>query len=139
MSRSGRSNTGSHTTRIADSNSSTRVSLGTQPASRCACRHAPVVAAEEGEEVLRQVVLVDCGEPAHDPEVERDVAPLRVHQDIARVHVGVEEAVAEHLGEEDLHPLRASCLKSTPCARSASIWLIGVPVMRSMTITWLEQ
>ena len=65
-------------------------------------RDAAVVAAEEGEEVLREVVLVDLGERAHDAEVERDVASVVGDEDVARVHVGVEEAVAEHLREEDL-------------------------------------
>jgi hypothetical protein len=43
---------------------------------------------------------------ADDAAVDAD--PLRVFrmvvgdEDVARVHVGVEEAVAEHLGEEDL-------------------------------------
>ena len=66
-------------------------------------RHALVVAAEEGEEVARQVLLVDLGQRAHDAEVERDVLlGPGAHQDVAGVHVGVEKAVAEHLGEEDL-------------------------------------
>ena len=36
--------------------------------------HALVVAPEEGEEVLRQVLLVELGQRADDAEVERDVA-----------------------------------------------------------------
>jgi len=40
-------------------------------------RHALVVALEEGEEVLRQVVLVDVGERAHDAEIDRDVLAAR--------------------------------------------------------------
>ncbi len=55
---------------------------------------------------MRQVVLVDLGERAHDAEVERDVAAKTVtvgrDEDVARVHVGVEDAVAEDLREEDL-------------------------------------
>src|SRR6266705_210836 len=65
-------------------------------------RHAPVVALEKSEEILREVLLVDLGERAHDAEVERDVAAFGRDQDVSRVHVGVEEAVAEHLGEENL-------------------------------------
>ena len=100
---SGRSKIGSHTARIAASNSSTRVPARHPARVEVRLRDAPVVAVEEGEEVLRQVVLVDLGERAHDAEVERDVAAVVGDQDVARVHVGVEEAVAEHLGEEDLH------------------------------------
>ncbi len=65
-------------------------------------RHAPVVAPEEGEEVLRQVILVHLGERAHDAEIQRDVTPVRRDEDVAGMHVGMEETVAEHLGEEDL-------------------------------------
>src|SRR5690606_21583219 len=62
-----------------------------------------VVASEEGEEVLGKVVLVELRERADDAEVQRDVAvevlAVDADQDVARMHVGVEEAVAEHLGE----------------------------------------
>ena len=68
---SGRSNMGSHTERMADSNSSTRVSLGRQPDSMCAVGDTLVVAAEEGEEILRQVVLVAVGQASDDAEIER--------------------------------------------------------------------
>ena len=72
----------------------------------CALGDAVVVAAEEREEVLREVVLVVLGQRAHDAEVERDVAAVvagvDADEDVAGVHVGVEEAVAEHLREEDL-------------------------------------
>jgi hypothetical protein len=123
ISRSGRSKIGSQTERIAASNSSTRVVSGRHPAGfDVRLSDTLVVAAEEGEEVLRQVVLVDVGERADDAEIERDVAALRGDQDVARMHVGMEEAVAEDLGEEDLdaHP-RESFFRSTPSARSASI------------------
>ncbi len=100
---SGRSKIGSQTARMAASNSSTRVSGGAQPDSMCSFGDALVVAAEEGEEVLRQVILVGVGQRADDAEIERDVAAESPggDEDVARVHVGVEEAVAEHLGEED--------------------------------------
>ncbi len=68
--------------------------------------HPAVVAPEEGEEVLRQVVLVELGQRADDAEVERDVAvevgAFTTDQDVARMHVGMKEAMAEHLREEDL-------------------------------------
>ena len=65
--------------------------------------HTAIIALEEGEEVLREVVLVDFVQRAHDAEVERNIAAVQVHQDVARMHVGMEETVAEHLGEKDLH------------------------------------
>src|SRR5476649_1157503 len=70
-------------------------------------RHAAVVTLEEGEQVARQVVLVFRGQAADDAAVDRNVlrAPRvdGADEDVARVHVGVEETVAEYLGEEDLH------------------------------------
>ena len=71
-------------------------------------RHPAVVAVEEGEEVLGEVALVLLRQAAHDAEIHRDVArPIgmgAIDEDVARMHVGVEEVVAHQLGEEDLHP-----------------------------------
>src|SRR5262249_27094699 len=65
-------------------------------------RHATVIAPEEGQEILRKVVLVDLVKRAHDAEVQRDVSPVRGNQDVSGMHVGMEESVAEHLREENL-------------------------------------
>ena len=52
-------------------------------------------------------MLVFGGERAHDAEVDGAVARrfgvTGVHEDVAGVHIGVEEAVAKDLGEEDFH------------------------------------
>jgi hypothetical protein len=53
----GRSKIGSHTARMADSNSSTRVSAGHPAGFHVQLGDAAVVAAEERQEVLRQVTL----------------------------------------------------------------------------------
>ena len=61
-----------------------------------------VVSVEEGEEVLRQVALVFPVQGADDAAVDAD--PEQVFRAfigdeyVARVHVGVEEAVAETPG-----------------------------------------
>jgi len=55
------------------------------------------------------------------------------------VHVGVEKTVAEHLVKKNLHPGAGEARNVTPMARSASTWLIGVPLMRCITITEDEQ
>jgi hypothetical protein len=92
--------------RTAASSSSTRVFARRPAGFDVGLGHALVVAPEEGQEVLRQVILVEVVQGADDAEVERDVAAeglgLDRHQDVPGVHIGVEEAVAEHLGEEDL-------------------------------------
>jgi hypothetical protein len=64
--------------------------------------HAAVVAGEEAQQQLGQLAAALQAQPAHDAEVERhDGAVGRVDQHVAGVHVGVEEAVAEDLVEED--------------------------------------
>ncbi len=107
MSFSGRSNIGSHTVRTADSISSHPRTRRHPAGLDVQLRHAAVVAVEHGEEILREVVLVARVERTDDAEVDRGVArPRRIvdqHEDVAGMHVGVEEVVAEHLGEEDAH------------------------------------
>ncbi len=72
------------------------------------CRDAVVVALEEREEILREIVLVEVGERADDPEIQRDIAPEGrfgdADLDVARVHVRMKEPIAEHLREKDLDP-----------------------------------
>ena len=65
--------------------------------------HTLVVAVEESDEVLREVILVGDGERAHDAEIQRHIAPVARHQNVAGVHVGMEKTVAEHLRIKDLH------------------------------------
>src|SRR5436190_24128680 len=69
-------------------------------------RDTAIVASEEREKVLREIAFVRVRQRSHDAEVERDVFALvrRVGRDenVSRMHVGVEEAVAKHLGEENL-------------------------------------
>ena len=104
ISASGFSKMGSLTVRMADSNSSTRVPGGHPARLDVQLRHPPVVAVEKGQQILGEISLVLGGQGPDDAEVHRDVAPARLHEDIAGVHVGVEEVVAKDLGEEDLHP-----------------------------------
>ena len=104
-------------------------------------RDAAVVAAEEREEVLREVALVAVGQRAHDAEVERDVlAEVRRvdgDEDVARVHVGVEVAVAEHLREEDLDAGAREPLEVDAGARQLVDAADRDSRMRSMTMTSL--
>ncbi len=81
-------------------------------------RHTLVVALEEGEKILREIVLVDVGERTDNPEIECDVLAV-MHfvtgdKNIAGVHVGMEEAVAENLREEDLDPGARQCRQIDP-------------------------
>ena len=66
-----------------------------------------IVLAEEREQVPRQVVLVFPGQAADDAAVDGDVTGfggvVPRDEDIAGMHVGMEEIVAEDLGEEYLH------------------------------------
>src|SRR5579864_4233182 len=69
-------------------------------------RDTVIVALEKGKEVLRQIVFVEIRQRTDDAEIKRDIPSemrrIETHLDVARVHVGVKEAVAEHLREEDL-------------------------------------
>src|SRR6188474_1205437 len=69
-------------------------------------RYLAVVALEEGEEIAGEVKLVTRVERADDTEVDGGVARVLrvadVDEDVAGMHVGVEEIVPEHLREEDL-------------------------------------
>ena len=69
--------------------------------------HLTVVAVEERDEVLGQIPFIFFIQRPHNPAVDTDILRiLRVlvaHEDIARVHVRMEKAVAEHLGEEHLY------------------------------------
>ena len=60
----------------------------------------------------RRVLAVD---PAHDAEIDGDDGAVGVDEQVARVHVGVEEAVAERLVEEgSASPCAASRLQVVP-------------------------
>ena len=76
MSLSGLSKIGSHTVRIADSISSTRVSGGHPAGLDVQHGDAPIVAVEHREEILGEVVLVARIERADDAEVDRRVARI---------------------------------------------------------------
>src|SRR5690554_3058181 len=69
--------------------------------------HLAVIPAEERQQVAGQVAFIVRGQGSDNAEIDGNVFGIRrvgnVHKDVARVHVGVEEAVPEHLGEKDLH------------------------------------
>ena len=66
-------------------------------------RHPPVVAANEAIEDLGEEPPFLAAEPPHDAEIDRNDAPLGVDEEIALVHVGVEEAVAQRVAQERLN------------------------------------
>ena len=112
---SGRSNTGSQVARIGGLELVDARALRHPARLDVQHRDALVVAVEEREEVLREVVLVVVGQRADDAEVDRDVlveVDARVADvDVAGVHVGMEEAVLEDLREEDLDAVARQLLQ----------------------------
>jgi hypothetical protein len=70
-------------------------------------RHAAIVAVEKGQKIFGQVVLIARRQGADDAEVHGRIARIfrvvHLYEDIARMHVGMEEIVAKHLREEYLH------------------------------------
>ena len=63
---------------------------------------ALVVAGDEAVEDFGEEAALLRPEPAHDAEVDRDELALVVDEQIARMHVGVEEAVAQRVAQEGL-------------------------------------
>ena len=70
-------------------------------------RNLTVVAIKEGNKVFRQIAFIFFVQRADDTAVYTNI--LRVFrvvttdENVARMHVGMEEAVAENLSKEDLH------------------------------------
>jgi len=66
------------------------------------CNH-PVVAGNEAVKDIGEEAPLLAADPPHDAEIDRDDrASLGVGEEIARVHVGMEEAVADRVLEEAL-------------------------------------
>ena len=67
-----------------------------------------VIAAEKRQQIAGKIALVIRCKGTNDAEIDGNVLRVRgvadIHENIARVHVGVEETVPKNLGEEDLHP-----------------------------------
>ena len=73
--------------------------------------HLTIIAVKEGDKVFRQIALIFFVQRADNTAVDADILRifrvLVADEYVARVHIGMKEAVAEHLGKEDLHaPLR---------------------------------
>ena len=63
-------------------------------------RHFPVIAGEKAQQHIGQIVAMLAVEPPHDAEIDRSDGAVGQDEEIARVQIGVKEAVAEHHGEE---------------------------------------
>ncbi len=61
---------------------------------------APVVAGQEADQHVREIVAGSAVEPAHDAEIDDGERTRRVDKHVPGMQVGMEEAVAEHLVEE---------------------------------------
>ena len=57
---------------------------------------------DEAPQDLREEAPLLQGEPPHDAEIHRDDIALRIDEQIAGMHVGVEEAVAHRMAEKAL-------------------------------------
>ena len=64
--------------------------------------HAAVVAGDEAEQDLRQEAPLLQAEPAHDAAIDGDEPALAVDEQVPRMHVGMEEAVADRMLQEGL-------------------------------------
>ena len=120
---------GSHTVRTAASSSSTRVS-GRHPARiDVQRRDAVVVALEEREEVLGEVVLVARVERADDAEIDRGVARSLGFVELTKMLPGCMSAWKKLW--------RNTCVKKISTPFSASRWMF-VPRARSSAMSLIE-
>ncbi len=63
---------------------------------------ALIVARDEAVEDLGEEAPLLEPEAAHDPEIDRDEAPLAIDEQVALMHVGVKQAVAHRVAQEAL-------------------------------------
>ena len=68
---------------------------------------AAIIAGDEAEQDFGEEAPLLHAEPAHDAEVDRDQPSGVVEKQIARMHVGMEEAVAQRVAQETLDHLAA--------------------------------
>ena len=74
-----------------------------------------VVAGDEAIEDVGEEAALGPGDAAHDAEIDRDdIAGPGVGEEIARMHVGVEEAVADGVAQETLEELARQFLAVEP-------------------------
>ncbi len=123
-------------------------------------RRAPVIARDETVQDLREEPALLVPEPAHDAEIDGDDVARLVDEQVALVHVGVEEAVPHRVREEtaehdeaerlEIVAVRAqrardrrsarrrsspSSARASPCAssrRRAREALVGLQVLRHL-------
>ena len=123
---------GSPMERQAWVNSSSDWSAGTKPAANCTSATRAVVALQEAQQHVGEVVARLAVEPAHDAEIDGADIALEIDEHVPGMLVAVEEAVAEGLLEEDRRgagraPDRCRCPAASMPARSS----MRMPVSRS--------
>ncbi len=75
---------------------------------------AAIIAGDEAEQDLGQEAALLRPEPSHDAEVDRDQPAGVVDEQIAGMHVGVEEAVAQRVAQEGLDHRARELLEIEP-------------------------
>ena len=90
---------------------------------------------------IRATVIWSCLDSSHNRAVQRNKARIgridSFNKDITRMHIRMEEVVAEHLSKENRQTLRARSARSIPSSSKVAISEIGTPVIRSATSTSL--
>ena len=114
---------------------------GTQAESTCRRRDAPIVAAEEREKILGEIVLVALVERADDAEIDGDVLRPRGSVTSTKMLPGCMSAWKKLWRNTCVKkistPFSASRLMSVPAARSASMSSTWMPKMRSIVSTFV--
>ncbi len=68
----------------------------------------------QGDEDVREMLHVLLGHPADDPEIDQPDPAVRQDEDVPRVRIGVEQAVAQHHLEERRRPLERDLAAREP-------------------------
>ena len=82
-------------------------------------RHAPVIALDEAIKDFGEKAPLVKTEAAHDAEIHRGEAPLRVNEQISLMHVGMEKSIPHRGAQEGLNDVAAEVLQIVALARRA--------------------
>src|SRR3974390_3686713 len=86
-------------------------------------RRAAVIPRDEAEQYFREEAPLLRPEPAHDAEINSDQASVRIDKQVAGMHIGMKEAVAQRVTQEALDHLAAK-VGQIEAARAQSLAVV---------------
>ena len=101
-------------------------------------RHLAVIALQETGQSSGHEPAHARIQPPHDAEIHRRQPPLRIDEQVAGMHVGMKETVAQRLGQEAAHHQHRDLLGIGPAAAIAAVSRSGMPSIHSLVSTPAE-